>query len=89
MFRGGAPLSITVPIMEQIRRDAPQAQKLWAHSALQRGGRDIALRRTMDFEQEVQEALSNGELDLDTSVMPSWFGEHRTKRKDQEQVLQH
>jgi hypothetical protein len=43
----------------------------------------------MDFEQEVQEALSNGELDLDTSVMPSWFGEHRTKRKDQEQVLQH
>jgi hypothetical protein len=80
MFRGGAPLNVTLPYMEPIRTDAPLMRKLWENSALQRGGRDIALKRTADFEQEVKEALGNGELKMENSVMPGWFDQHRAPR---------
>jgi hypothetical protein len=82
MCRGDTPLSVTLPLMEQIRIDTPKMQTLWANSALQREGRDITLKKTIKFESEVREALETGELDLSSYYTPDFFEPHHVQIKD-------
>lgn len=37
MFRGGAPLQITMPVMKRIRLAFPKMKRIWAHSAMALG----------------------------------------------------
>ncbi|TCD68807.1 hypothetical protein EIP91_009674 [Steccherinum ochraceum] len=67
-FHYRAPLSVTLPLMQQIRDRLPVAQKIWEFGMLSQAN-SAQLRRVVDFEAEVRGAVEAGRLSMDSCVM--------------------
>lgn len=73
LFKSGNPLRKTLPVIAEMRRMAPDMQRLWANSSLQRGGRDIALKKMWQFEDEVRTQIAAGKMSLDDAILPEEY----------------
>ena len=67
---GGAPLRVTLPMLEKIREGAPVMKELWEVSQLATTGRDADIRYLGCLEKQVRAGLADGTLTLDCNVLP-------------------
>jgi hypothetical protein len=69
-FRGGAPLEVTLPLLESLRLGIPKMNVLWEKSAMQKGGRDDQFHNYLGFEKMVRKELEEGKYTLESPVSP-------------------
>lgn len=68
-FNCGTPLSVILPIMEQIRLAMPDVLKIWEFSPTCQIGRDAA--EVCRLQEEIcREGLENGMLTLESEFVP-------------------
>ncbi|TCD68815.1 hypothetical protein EIP91_009682 [Steccherinum ochraceum] len=65
----GATLKTTLPLMQKIRERLPGVKKIWDNASLfKESARHF--KRALDFEEDVQKALDQGTVNMDSRVMP-------------------
>ncbi|TFK52145.1 hypothetical protein OE88DRAFT_1657225 [Heliocybe sulcata] len=69
-FQAGAPIKLTLPMLEGIRTASEKVKKIWEYSALAMQGRDQVVRDALGMEEEIKGLLRQGRYTLEDSVCP-------------------
>lgn len=69
-FRGGAPVRVTLPLLEELRVGIPKMDDLWELSPLASSDRDKKFRMLKWFEEDVRKALGDGSINLESKILP-------------------
>ena len=78
MWRGGAPLKLTLPIIANLRECIPKMKTIWEHSNLGQSGRDKILQSTLEFEEDALKGIQEGKFTEDDPIVPE---DHRDPKK--------
>jgi len=69
-FRHGAPLKVTLPLVKELRVGIPKMKALWEFSSLALGGRDMAFKGLLEFEEDAREGIRTGKVTMESRVLP-------------------
>ncbi|KAH8086672.1 hypothetical protein BXZ70DRAFT_899907, partial [Cristinia sonorae] len=71
-WRAGAPLHVTLPLLELIRANLPRMRKIWEHSPLTRDNKHT-YEYMLKMEDEFRKAIAEGKVTDEAQVSPDQF----------------
>jgi len=66
--RAGAPLDMTLPMMEEIRKGVSKMKQVWEVSLYSLAGRDTDMRFWMRAEEKMRKSLEDGSATMETQM---------------------
>ncbi|TDL21882.1 hypothetical protein BD410DRAFT_771211 [Rickenella mellea] len=72
LWRGHAPLGMTLPVCEVIREGLPKMRRIWEHSQLALGGANMAFKATLEFEEDVRKEIAERRFTEDSCASPDF-----------------
>ncbi|KZV60726.1 TPR-like protein [Peniophora sp. CONT] len=72
LYTAGAPLFITMPFVDKVRRQLPIAQEIWQFSSMNMGNGGKPYDDLFDFMKDVHEMMEKGICNTNVGVSPPW-----------------
>ncbi|KZV88071.1 protein prenylyltransferase [Exidia glandulosa HHB12029] len=73
-FRSGAPLRVTLPLLDELGKSAEETKPIWEYSATSTSVRRD-YERLIWFADDLKKAIADGQLNMDSQILPDFLVE--------------